>query len=77
MSDKPEPQPMSRTATGLFFRTPAGIMQRYGPAPGGAHWYAGVGDRYDGWHAYLETDVRTTKLSKKAERAWKQRNEKG
>ena len=55
-------------ATGLYFRTPKGVMQRYDPAPGGGHWYAREEGKYDGWHAFRESDVKVTRASRKAER---------
>lgn len=64
MAAKQEPQPLSDTATGLWFNTPAGRLQRYAPAPGGGHWY--YAKAVDGiWHAYLESQVTPVKGAKK------------
>lgn len=60
---KQPPQPLSNTASGLWFHTPVGRLQRYGPAPGGAFWY--YAKAVDGlWHAYRDEDVTPEKGAK-------------
>jgi hypothetical protein len=52
---------MSERATGQWFKTPAGRMQRYEEAPsprGKAHWYLHDFEHNEGWRVFLESQVK-------------------
>jgi hypothetical protein len=56
-----ESHPMAERATGQWFSTPAGLMQRYEEAPspqGRAHWYLHDQQHNEGWRVFLESQVK-------------------
>ena len=75
---KAKPSPLSEQATGEWFRTPAGVLQRYDEAPGrpGTHWYGDFTKSGSGtWHAFHVSSVKTTRASRKRQRTEVRRKE--